>query len=87
VTYIAFALVGSSVQFILVRALQGVAVTGTGLMSLALVGELAPMLGGVLMGIGMQWVFVVGAIAAFSGVLTVLDILSRSYGMRALTEW
>jgi MFS family permease len=42
VTYVAFALVGSSVQFILVRALQGVAVTGTGLMSLALVGELAP---------------------------------------------
>jgi MFS family permease len=87
VTYVAFALVGSSVQFILVRALQGVAVTGTGLMSLALVGELAPMLGGVLMGIGMQWVFVVGAIAAFSGVLTVLGILSRSYGMQALTEW
>jgi MFS family permease len=42
VVYVAFALVGSSVQFILVRALQGVAVTGTGLMSLALVGELAP---------------------------------------------
>jgi hypothetical protein len=32
-------------------------------------------------------VFVVGAIAAFSGVLTDLGILSRSYGMQALTEW
>jgi MFS family permease len=48
---------------------------------------LAPMLGGVLMGIGMQWVFAVGAIAAFSGVFTFLGILSRSYGTRALTEW
>ena len=45
------------------------------------------MLGGVLMGIGMQWVFAVGAIAAFSGVFTFLGILSRSYGTRALTEW
>jgi MFS family permease len=42
VTYVAFSLVGSSVQFILVRALQGIAIAGTGLMSLALVGELAP---------------------------------------------
>ena len=40
--YAAFALVGSSLQFVLVRALQGVVVTGAGLMSLALVGELAP---------------------------------------------
>ncbi|WP_276300505.1 MFS transporter [Halorussus lipolyticus] len=45
-SYIAFALVSNpsaeSWQFILVRGLQGIAVTGSGLMSLALVGELSP---------------------------------------------
>ncbi|WP_042664784.1 MFS transporter [Haloferax sp. ATB1] len=41
VVYAAFPLVDSSLSFILVRAAQGVAVTGAGLMSLALVGELA----------------------------------------------
>jgi MFS family permease len=39
--YALFPLVGSSAEFIAVRALQGVVVTGSGLMSLALVGELA----------------------------------------------
>jgi len=48
---------------------------------------LAPMLGGALMGIGMQWVFFVGAAAAFSGVLTFFGILARDHGARALTEW
>jgi MFS family permease len=41
VAYALFPLVDSSLGFVLVRALQGVAVTGAGLMSLALVGELA----------------------------------------------
>lgn len=39
--YALFPLVDSSLTFVLVRALQGVAVTGAGLMSLSLVGELA----------------------------------------------
>ncbi len=47
----------------------------------------APMLGGVLMDVGMQWVFFVGAAAAFSGVLTFLGVLSRNYGVDALTQW
>lgn len=41
VTYVLFAAVSPSVTFVSVRALQGVAVTGSGLISLALVGELA----------------------------------------------
>jgi MFS family permease len=40
--YVGFAFVDSSETFILARGLQGVAITGTGLISLALVGELAP---------------------------------------------
>jgi MFS family permease len=40
--YALFAIVGSSLGFIGVRALQGVVLTATGLMSLALVGQLAP---------------------------------------------
>ncbi|MFT4944371.1 MAG: MFS family permease [Halovenus sp.] len=39
--YALFPLVDSSVSFIAVRAVQGVAVTGAGLMTLALVGQLA----------------------------------------------
>jgi MFS family permease len=39
--YALFPLVDSSASFILVRALQGVAVTGSGLMTLSLMGELA----------------------------------------------
>jgi MFS family permease len=39
--YALFPVVDSSASFILVRALQGVAVTGAGLMSLSLVGQLA----------------------------------------------
>ena len=39
--YALFPFVDSSLSFVLVRALQGVAVTGAGLMSLSLVGELA----------------------------------------------
>ncbi|MXR51622.1 MFS transporter [Halovenus sp. WSH3] len=39
--YALFPLVDSSASFILIRALQGVAVTGAGLMTLSLVGELA----------------------------------------------
>ncbi|MFC7080822.1 MFS transporter [Halorussus caseinilyticus] len=48
---------------------------------------LAPMLGGALMTTNIDWVFFVGAAAAFSGVLTFLGVLSRNYGTRALTEW
>ncbi|USZ69012.1 MFS transporter [Halorussus salilacus] len=48
---------------------------------------LAPMLGGALMGIGMEWVFFVGAAAAFGGVLTFLGILANDHGARALTQW
>lgn len=39
--YALFPLVDSSASFILIRALQGVAVTGAGLMTLSMVGELA----------------------------------------------
>jgi MFS family permease len=48
---------------------------------------LAPMLRGALMGIGMQWVFFVGAAAAFSGIFTFFGILARDHGARALTQW
>ncbi|ELZ81515.1 multidrug resistance protein-like protein [Haloferax larsenii JCM 13917] len=41
VVYAAFPLVDSSLSFVVARAAQGIAVTGAGLMSLALVGELA----------------------------------------------
>jgi MFS family permease len=41
VAYALFVLVDSSASFVAARALQGVAVTGAGLMSLSLVGELA----------------------------------------------
>ncbi|WP_435179773.1 MFS transporter [Halorussus sp. AFM4] len=48
---------------------------------------LAPMLGGALMTMEIDWVFFVGGAAAFSGVLTFLAVLSWNYGARALTEW
>ncbi|WP_135851549.1 MFS transporter [Halorussus salinus] len=48
---------------------------------------LAPMLGGALMATNIDWVFFVGAAAAFSGIFTFLGVLSRNYGARALTEW
>ena len=41
VVYALFPLVDSSASFIFIRALQGIAVTGAGLMSLSLVGQLA----------------------------------------------
>ncbi len=41
--YALFPLVDSSASFILIRALQGVAVTGAGLMTLSLVGQIAEM--------------------------------------------
>jgi len=40
--YVAFLFVDTATHFILARGLQGLAITGTGLMSLSLVGELAP---------------------------------------------
>jgi MFS family permease len=40
--YVAFALVDSAWSFVGARALQGVAITGTSLMALSLVGELSP---------------------------------------------
>ena len=40
--YVGFILVDSSADFILARGLQGLAITGTGLMTLSLVGELSP---------------------------------------------
>ncbi|MFB6105272.1 MAG: MFS transporter [Halobacteriaceae archaeon] len=49
---------------------------------------LAPMLGGVLMtGIGMAWVFYVGAAFAFIGVAAFLIILTYTHGAAALTSW
>lgn len=48
----------------------------------------APMIGGLLMDTaGMQWVFFVGAFAAFSGIFTFLGVLSRTHGAEALTQW
>jgi MFS family permease len=41
-SYVAFALVGSSLSFVLARGLQGVAATGTSLIALSTVGELSP---------------------------------------------
>jgi MFS family permease len=49
---------------------------------------IAPMIGGFLMtGIGMEWVFYVGAFAAFSGVLTFTGFLWRDHGRKALSAW
>lgn len=48
----------------------------------------APLVGGFLMtGVGMEWVFYVGATAAFTGVGTMLVLLWRTHGRNALTEW
>ncbi|MFT4890410.1 MAG: MFS family permease [Halobacteriales archaeon] len=41
--YVGFILVDTSTHFILARGLQGLAITGTGLMTLSLVGELSPL--------------------------------------------
>jgi MFS family permease len=41
-TYVAFALVDGSFSFVLVRGLQGAAITGTSLIALSTVGELSP---------------------------------------------
>ncbi|MFB6152308.1 MAG: MFS transporter [Haloarculaceae archaeon] len=49
---------------------------------------LAPLAGGWLMSnAGMQWVFFLGAGAAFSGVFAFLGILTVSHGREALTAW
>jgi MFS family permease len=40
--YVGFILVETSTHFILARGLQGLAITGTGLMTLSLIGELSP---------------------------------------------
>ncbi len=49
---------------------------------------LAPIAGGWIMGnVGMEWVFFLGAGAAFSGVAAFLGILSYTHGRRALAEW
>jgi MFS family permease len=49
---------------------------------------LAPMIGGFLMtGVGMDWVFYAGAIAAFSGVAVFVGILVATHGYDALTAW
>lgn len=45
------------------------------------------MLGGALMGIGMEWVFFVGGAAALTGVFTFLGILLRTHGRTALSHW
>ncbi|MEF8774362.1 MAG: MFS transporter [Halobacteriales archaeon] len=42
VAYALFGVVGSSASFVAARAVQGVAVTGAGMMSLALIGQLSP---------------------------------------------
>jgi MFS family permease len=47
----------------------------------------APMLGGALMTMQIDWVFFVGGASALSAVLTFLGVLSRNYGTQALTEW
>lgn len=49
---------------------------------------LAPMLGGFLMvGVGMDWVFFVGAATAFTGILTFWVLLRRAHGPGALGVW
>lgn len=49
---------------------------------------IAPMLGGFLMvGVGMEWVFYVGAATAFSGILTFWLLLRRDHGPGALDVW
>ena len=48
----------------------------------------APLLGGLLMaGPGMVWVFYVGGVAAVSGAVTFVVLLTRSFGRQALTSW
>lgn len=49
---------------------------------------IAPVGGGWLMSaVGMDWVFYLGALAAFSGVLSFLFMLMHAHGRSALTEW
>jgi MFS family permease len=49
---------------------------------------LAPLAGGILMtGVGIDWVFYLGAAAAFSGVVVFLVALVRAHGTDALRTW
>lgn len=49
---------------------------------------LAPLAGGWLMGqFGIEWVFFAGGLAALSGVVTFLGVLSWNYGSGALSQW
>jgi MFS family permease len=49
---------------------------------------LAPLAGGWVMGqFGIEWVFVLGGLAALSGVVTLLGVLSWQHGSRALRQW
>lgn len=49
---------------------------------------IAPLVGGFLMtNMGMEWVFYVGALAAFSGVSAFIGILGYTHGRAALTQW
>lgn len=49
---------------------------------------LAPLLGGILMdSVGMHWVFLVGGIAALTGVALFLGIISTQYGIREIPNW
>lgn len=52
------------------------------------VSVLAPLIGGWLMGqFGVQWGFFVSGLAALSGVMTFLGVLSWNHGSRALHQW
>lgn len=49
---------------------------------------LAPLVGGWLMGhVGIEWVFFAGGIAAISGVVAFLGVLSWEHGTQALHQW
>jgi hypothetical protein len=48
----------------------------------------APMAGGFLMAdVGMEWVFYLGGLAAFSGVALFAILLSNAHGREAFTSW
>jgi MFS family permease len=48
----------------------------------------APLLGGVLMtSVGIEWVFYVGAVFAFTGICLFAGLLARTHGRAALTTW
>ena len=80
VVYVGFANVGSSTDLVVVRGAQGVAVTGAGLMSLALVGQLSPTdRRAQYIGAANAWRFAAGIV----GTLTA-GLLFEAYGFTAV---